>query len=139
MIRVLCVDDDPLVRTYLATRLGLEGDIDVKGLVPSAGEALTFLCRQPVDVVLLEYQLEGADGMQLLVALARSSPAMGASPPRVLFCTGAADAAFVAEARALGAAGVISKDKMASELLPAVRAVASGEVWFEGGASRPLA
>jgi DNA-binding NarL/FixJ family response regulator len=48
----------------------------------------------------------------------------------VLFCTGMADATFELEARALGAAGVVAKEQIARELIPAIRAVAGGESWF---------
>ena len=130
MIRLLCVEDDPLVRTYLATRLALEPDIEVEGVVSNAGEALMFLGREPVDVVLLDYRLEGADGMQLLGAISNGGRFADAHAPRVLFCTGIADGSFDAHAREMGAAGVVPKDQMASELLPAVRAVARGGHWF---------
>jgi len=137
MIRLLCVEDDPLVRTYLATRLALEPDVRVAGVVSSAGEAIAFLRREAVDLVLLDYQLEGADGMQLLGALAR---AQAPHPtPRVLFCTGLADETFEAAARALGAAGVVAKTRMAAELLPALRAVSEGKQWFRAQAASPLA
>src|SRR5439155_430923 len=53
MIRLLCVEDDPLVRTYLATRLSLEPDVRVQAVVSSAGEALAYLRQEPVDVILL--------------------------------------------------------------------------------------
>lgn len=129
-IRLLCVEDDPLVRTYLATRLSLEADIDVAGVVPSASEALMFLGQQSVDVVLLDYRLEGADGLQLLSAIESRSHAQHGTAPRVLFCTGMADGMFDAEARARGAAGVLTKDQMAGSLITAVRAVAEGREWF---------
>ena len=130
MIRLLCVEDDPLVRTYLATRLALEPDIEVEGVVSNAGEALMFLGREAVDVVLLDYRLEGADGMQLLGAISNGGRFSNPRAPRVLFCTGVADGSFDSRARAMGAAGVVPKDQMASELLPAVRAVAEGRHWF---------
>ena len=129
MIRLLCVEDDPLVRTYLATRLELEPDLRVVAVAGDAGEALQLLAREPVDVVLLDYRLAGADGLQLLSALRPT--AQSEAGPRVLFCTGAPEAEFPAEARARGASGVVRKDRMAAELLPAVRAVAGGYDWFE--------
>src|SRR4051794_12787819 len=72
-IRVLCVEDDPLLRAYLAARLEMEPDVEVRGLVATAGEALTFLREEPVDVILLDYQLDGADGLQLLRAITRGA------------------------------------------------------------------
>ena len=135
MIRLLCVEDDPLVGSYLATRLGLEPDIEVRGVIPDASEALAFLREQRVDIVLLDYRLEGADGMQLLSALSGDGAEPAGTPAvRVLFCTAVADGAFDSQARALGAAGVVPKDQMAAQLIPAVRAVAGGESWFRSEA-----
>lgn len=134
MIRLLCVEDDPLVGSYLATRLGLEPDIEVRGVIPDASEALAFLREQRVDIVLLDYRLEGADGMQLLSALSGEGAEPAGSTVRVLFCTAVADGAFDSQARALGAAGVVPKDQMAAQLIPAVRAVAGGESWFRSEA-----
>lgn len=130
MIRLLCVEDDPLLATYLATRLGLEPDIQVAAVVPSATEAIGILRREPVDIVLLDYRLQGADGLQLLGALQAlaSSPESG---PKVLFCTGAADESFSMAARQHGAVGVVPKDQMSVQLLPAVRCVAEGGSWFD--------
>jgi two-component system, NarL family, response regulator DesR len=130
MLRLLCVEDDPLVATYLATRLGLEADIEVAGVVETAGEALAFLERETVDLVLLDYHLRGVDGMQLLAAIRRDVEEDGA--PEVLFCTGVADQAFLEQALQMGAAGVVTKDQMAASLLPALRAVGAGARWFPG-------
>lgn len=130
MVRLLCVEDDPLMRVYLTTRLGLEPDVRVVGAVGTAGDALGFVRRQDVDVILLDYRLAGADGLQLLGALGDQFPQQVGDGPRVLFCTGLADAEFELEARAHGAAGVVAKELISRELLPAIRAVAGGENWF---------
>lgn len=130
MIRLLCVEDDPLLATYLATRLGLEPDIQVAAVVPSATEAMGVLRREAVDVVLLDYRLQGADGLQLLGAL-QAVGGDGLESPKVLFCTGAADETFSIAARQHGAVGVVPKDQMSAQLLPAVRCVAEGGSWFK--------
>jgi DNA-binding NarL/FixJ family response regulator len=124
-MRVLCVEDDVLVRTYLAARLELEPDLRVVGTVASAGEALRLLRAQPVDLILLDYRLEGADGLQLLRALTASGTA-----PCVLFYTGLADEYLERRARELGAAGVVSKTSAGDTLLRALRVVAGGGTWF---------
>ncbi|MFN3650280.1 MAG: response regulator transcription factor [Armatimonadota bacterium] len=131
MVRVLCVEDDPLVRTYLATRLALERDLEVAAVVGTAPEALAYLAAHPVDVVLLDYVLENSpDGMQLLGAILARRAEQGSRTPRVLFCTGMADLDFERRARAAGADGVLAKNRMADDLTTAVRAVASGACWF---------
>lgn len=137
MVRVLCVDDEPMVRRYLITRLACEADVRVVGEVATAGAACSYLREQEVDVILLDYNLEGADGMQLLQAISLWYDELPADRrrPAVLFCTGCAEPDFEIRARAHGADGVVFKDRVAAQLVPAVRAVAAGRGWFDGGAS----
>ncbi|MFN3649966.1 MAG: response regulator [Armatimonadota bacterium] len=131
MIRVLCVEDDPSVRSYLATRLSLEPDVQLVGLAGSAGAVLTYLRQEEIDVVLLDYELEGANGLQLLSTRSQWRRAGGAEePPRVLFCTGFSDETLSGQAQAAGASGLVPKDRIGSELIPALREVAQGGAWF---------
>ena len=132
MIRLLCVDDDPLMRAYLATRLDAEPDIQVLGAVADVQRAMIYLRRGEVDVLLLDYHLQGGDGTQLVQSMCPWTRwALAAvDRPVVLFCTGFADDAFRAKARMLGARGVVDKARLASDLIPAVRAVADGGAWF---------
>lgn len=130
MIRILCVDDDPLMRTYLATRLAIEPDMQVVGVVGSAAEAMAHLARGEVDVVVLDYQMEGMTGLELLKAIAPRTDGEQDLRSGILFCTGWADEVFIQEAQALGAAGVVAKEQMSTDLIPAVRAVAARGTWF---------
>src|SRR5438093_7769691 len=125
MIRLLCVEDDPLVRAYVETRLAAEPDICVVGTAGTVRSALMYLRYEPVDVVLLDYQLSDTDGMYLMETISdwddwslRSD-----ARPGILFCTGYADDAFEALAQARGALGIVAKHQMARDLIPAVRAV----------------
>ena len=131
MIRILCVDDDPLMRTYLATRLAIEPDMKVMGVVGSAAEAMGYLARGDIDVVVLDYQMEGMTGIELLRAISPRTESDLDLRSAVLFCTGWADEVFFQEARDLGASGVVAKEQMSSDLIPAVRAVAARETWFK--------
>jgi DNA-binding NarL/FixJ family response regulator len=132
MIRLLCVEDDPLMRTYLATRLQAEPDIQVVGSVPDTQRAMIHLRLGEIDVVLLDYHLQGLDGTSLIQSMSPWTrwSIDAEDRPAVLFCTGFADEAFRAKARLLGARGVVAKDRMVDELLPAIRAVAHGGTWF---------
>jgi DNA-binding NarL/FixJ family response regulator len=137
MIHLLCVEDDPLVRTYLTTRLSQETGIHVVGAVSDLDQCLIHLHRDRVDLVLLDRYLITREGTHLLQAMyAWSEYARGSEEhPTVLFCTGYADEAFEAQARQLGAQGVVAKERMAQELIPAVRTVAGGGSWFRSGAA----
>jgi DNA-binding NarL/FixJ family response regulator len=136
MIQVLCVEDDASVRDYFTRRLGQEPDIQVVAAVSDVERAMVYLQRQGVDVILLDLYLQGRDGTHLLRTMQPWQAWLQGKPtgPQVLFCSGQADAGFAAQARLLGARGVVAKERMAQELVPALRAVAAGETWF----SRPL-
>jgi DNA-binding NarL/FixJ family response regulator len=132
VIRLLCVEDDPIVRTYLATRLSAEPDIQLVGAVSDMERALIHLRGQEIDVVLLDFYLHGMDGTHVLRAMNpwRGDGLSNEHQPAILFCTGHASEAFEAQARTLGAHGVVAKERIASDLLSAVRAVAGGGTWF---------
>lgn len=130
MIRLYCIDDDPMIRTYLVSRLSIEKDIRVVGQASDVSEALCGLRETEADVVLLDYCLGQARGTELLQTILSQPSADSGRSPAVLFCTGWADAAFEAQVRALGAAGVVAKGDLTTQLLSAVRSVAGNAPWF---------
>jgi DNA-binding NarL/FixJ family response regulator len=138
MIRLLCVEDDPITRGYLVTRLTAEPDMEVVSSVSDVARALIFLHYDRIDVVLLDYQLPGRDGISMAHGMAPGHqwPQEDEHRPKILFCTGYADEDFCAKARLLGAQGVISKDRLRTDLVAAVRAVARGDEWFNGEIQR---
>lgn len=134
MTRVLVVDDELPVRNYLSARLGMEPDLQVVEAVPDAYKACACLRTHEIDLVLLDYRMEGVDGMQLATSIGLwlgEEVAPDRKRPHVLFCTGEATPAFEAEARAMGARGVVSKGRTHEELIPAIRAVIAGDLWFD--------
>src|SRR5689334_12555093 len=96
MIRLLCVDDDPIMRTYLATRLQAEPDIQVVGSVPDTQRAMIHLRLGDIDVVLLDLHLQGSDGTQFIPSMSPWTrwSLDAENRPAVLFCTGFSDEAF---------------------------------------------
>lgn len=133
MIRVLCVEDEPLMRAYLATRLAAEPDIRLVSAVPDTTRAMIYLHQGEIDVVLLDDHLPGRGGTELLQTMSpwRQWDIGMEERPAVLFCTGFADSTFLAKARGLGARGVVAKERVSSDLIPAIRAVAAGGFWFD--------
>jgi DNA-binding NarL/FixJ family response regulator len=145
IIRVLCVEDNSLVQDYMVTRLALEPDVRIVGLADSADTALVQLTWEPVDVVLLDHQLTGSSGMQLLRTLrerharedeprtrGKAEPEPLPRRPAVLFCTGRAQE-ILQSAWEWGADGVIAKERLFTDLVPALRAVAAGGTWYRSG------
>ncbi|MEW1958049.1 response regulator transcription factor [Kineococcus sp. NPDC059986] len=121
MIRLLLADDQALVRGALAALLSLEGDLEVVGEV-SRGDEVVEACRtlRP-DVVLMDIEMPGLDGIAATAAVRRAVPAT-----RVLVVTTFGRPGYLRRAMEAGAAGFVVKDTPARELADVVRRVASG-------------
>jgi DNA-binding NarL/FixJ family response regulator len=125
MIRVLVVDDHPVVRQGLVSVLEDESDFVVVGTAGAADEALALVRRERPDVVLLDLELPGQDGVQAIPNLLAATP-----PPRILVFT-----AYDTDDRVLGtleagAAGYLLKGAPAEEIVRAVRAVHGGDSYL---------
>ena len=132
-IRVVIVDDHPMVREGLRTMLDDEG-IEVVGEAGTTAEALREARRATPDVLLLDVELADGDGLATLPELKRTAP--GAS---VLIVTMHAERALVRRAIEMGAAGYVLKGVGRRELLSAVRAVRAGESVMDPALLRELA
>ncbi|MEV1294065.1 response regulator transcription factor [Pseudonocardia sp. NPDC049635] len=121
MIEVLVVDDQALVRGALAAMLDLERDITVVGQVGSGEDALAAVAQRPPDVVLLDVQMQGLDGLATAERLHRDHPSC-----RILICTTFGRPGYLARAMTAGAAGFVVKDAPPEQLVDAVRRVHQG-------------
>ena len=121
MIRVLIVDDHPIVRDGLAAVLQDEADLEVVGAAATAEEALQLVERQPVDVALLDLELPGMSGIEALARLARHAPSVRA----IVFTAYDTDERVFGAIRA-GAAGYLLKGAPSAEIAQAVRDVHAG-------------
>lgn len=121
MIRVLIVDDHPLIREGLLKVFSLYPDIAVVGEAASGREALALARELKPDVVLMDLSLPDMSGLEVLEALRDD----GAVRPLVL--TVHDDDEHVFAAVRAGVAGYLLKDVGPDELVQAVRAVAAGE------------
>ncbi|HLH25416.1 MAG TPA: response regulator transcription factor [Chloroflexota bacterium] len=121
MIRVLVVDDHPVVREGLIAVLEDEADFQVVGAAATADDAVALAARERPDVVLLDLELDGQDGVQAL-------PRLTATPgePRVLVFTAYDADERVFGALQAGAAGYLLKGAPTAEIARAIRAVAAG-------------
>ena len=121
-IRVLLVDDHPMVREGLRSMLSEEG-IEVVGEAGSAEEALGRCAELTPDVVLLDMQLPGEDGLHVLKELQKLQPGV-----RALVVSMHDEPRFVNAAIHAGARGYVLKGIGRRELLSSVRAAVAGEV-----------
>ncbi|WP_166350512.1 response regulator [Phytoactinopolyspora limicola] len=123
-IRVLLVDDQPLLRTGFRMILEAEADIAVVGESGDGEAALSDTRALQPDVVLMDIRMPRMDGVQATRAITGSARAQ---PPRVLVLTTFDLDEYVVEALRAGASGFLLKDVPADELVHAIRTVARGD------------
>jgi DNA-binding NarL/FixJ family response regulator len=121
VIRVLVVDDHPIVREGLVSVLADEPDFEVAGAAGSAEAAIDLAARVRPDVVLLDLELPGMSGVEAISHLARRAPEARV----VVFTAYDADEQVFGAIRA-GARGYLLKGATAEEIARAVRAVHAG-------------
>jgi DNA-binding NarL/FixJ family response regulator len=126
VIRVLVVDDHPVVRQGLRTFLDLQDDITVVGEAGDGAAAVSAAEATGPDVVLLDLRMPGTDGLAALHGLRALRERGGTA--RVLVVTSYTDPAAVVPAMRAGAAGYVYKDVDPAALAAAIRAVHAGHV-----------
>jgi two-component system response regulator DesR len=122
VIRILLADDQHLVRGALAALLSLEDDLEVVGEVGRGDEVLQRVRDLRPDVVLLDVEMPGLDGLAAASVLATEAP-----ETRVLIVTTFGRPGFLRRAMESGALGFVVKDAPAEQLADAVRRVSRGE------------
>jgi DNA-binding NarL/FixJ family response regulator len=122
MIRVLIVDDHPVVRDGLRGVIDGEPDMEVVGEAGHGAEALARVAACPVDVVLMDLRMPTMSGVEAIGELRRTAPSV-----RVLVLTTFDTDRDVLPAIEAGATGYLLKDTPRDELLRAVRAAHRGE------------
>ncbi|MFB9667275.1 MULTISPECIES: response regulator [Glutamicibacter] len=124
VIRILLVDDHPIVRTGLRALFENFGDIAVIGEASSGEEALAFVKDNPVDVVLCDLRLgAGMNGAQTTVAIRKLS-----KPPHVLILTTFDKDSEILACIEAGAAGYLLKDVSAQTIVDSIRQAAAGHM-----------
>jgi DNA-binding NarL/FixJ family response regulator len=121
-IRVVLVDDDPLVRAGLRMILGGAADVEIVGEAADGAEGIEVLTAADADVVLLDIRMPRMDGLEAtrrIITMAR--------PPRVIVLTTFDTDEYVARALAHGAVGFLLKDTRPEDIVEGIRRVARGE------------
>jgi len=132
-IRVLLVDDHPVVRTGLRIITEVDAAITVVGEAGSAAEALLAVRELQPDVVLLDVRLPDRSGLEVCREL-KALPAA----PRVLFLTSFADNPLVLAAMQAGGDGYLLKDNEPRDIVAAIRKVMRGETMFDPVVTRAV-
>jgi two-component system, NarL family, response regulator len=120
-IRILIVDDHPVVRTGLTSMLATQPGMDVVGSAPSGEEALAMLEETRPDLILLDVRMPGMDGLSTLRALAKLE-----AGPRTIVLTSFETDEDIYRAVQAGARGYLLKNSQQDEIVDAIRAVHAG-------------
>jgi DNA-binding NarL/FixJ family response regulator len=135
VIRVLLVDDQPLLRAGLRLLLDSEDDIAVVSEAGDGEEAINLARETRPDVVLMDISMPGVDGVEATKRIVADDCLEGV---RVLILTTFESDDYVFTALRGGASGFLAKDSEPTDVLAAVRAVASGDAQLSPGVTRRL-
>lgn len=132
-LRILLVDDHPMVREGLRARLSSVPRLQVVGEAGDAAEALRQLELNPPDVVLQDVGLKDGNGIDLVQAMLVRQPTL-----RVLMFSMYDNPEYVQRALLAGARGYVLKETPAEEVLAAIDAVVAGGTFLSPAVSRRL-
>ncbi|MCS3505681.1 response regulator transcription factor [Achromobacter sp. JUb104] len=121
MITLMLADDHTLLREGLRRLLEQAGDITVAGEARDGSEALRQLAMRPWDLIVLDMSMPGRDGVGLIRQIKADFPKVP-----ILVLTMHGEQQYAVQAIKAGAAGYLTKDSAADELVQAVRKVAAG-------------
>ena len=122
MIRILIAEDQAMVREAIAGLLDLEDDLEVVAQVGRGDEVLAAAASSAPDVALLDIEMPGATGLEVLGRLAAQQPGC-----RILILTTFGRPGYLRRAMEGGAAGFLLKDAPIAELSSAIRRAMAGE------------
>ena len=120
-MKVLIADDHPVVRQGLRQMLALETDLTVVGEARNGQEVVELSRRVPWEVAVLDYNMPGKNGLELIKELRQRYPGRA-----VLVLSMYPEDRYAVRALKAGAAGYLTKESAPEELVSAIRKVAGG-------------
>lgn len=131
--RILLADDHAILRAGLRLLIDQQPDLAVVGEAGDGNEALAKAKQLQPDVILLDLNMPGLDGLAALHRLRHDAP-----DSRVLILTMHDDVSYLQEALRAGAAGYVLKRAVDNELLMAIQAVLRGETYVHSAMTQKL-
>lgn len=126
-VRILIVDDHPVVRAGLTSMLGTQVELEVVGSLSSGEETLAKLGQVDPDVLLLDLRMPGIGGVETLLEIRRRS-----HHARAIILTSFETDEDIYRAVQAGAQGYLLKDTSLREMVEAIRTVHGGKSIFPG-------
>lgn len=123
-MRIIIIDDDPLVSSSLQIILNNEADMEVVATGNSGFDAVSLVEKHSPDVLVMDIRMDGMNGLEAAEKILASNPDM-----KILFLTTFLDDEYINKALRLGAAGYILKQECGT-LAASVRAVYGGQSVF---------
>lgn len=133
-VRLMLVDDHPLVRDGLRVRLSTVAGFEVVAEADDGATALARLEQAQPDVVLMDIAMRGTNGIELVREFHDRQPQV-----QVIMLTMHDQPQYVVEAFRQGARGYVLKDSPAQEIIAAIHAVMSGRRYYSAGVADALA
>jgi DNA-binding NarL/FixJ family response regulator len=130
VVRLVIVDDHPLVRDGLRARLSVVAGLQVIGEAASGDEALGLAATLQPDLMLVDVGMRGMNGIQLATALRERHPAI-----KVLMLSMYDNREYVLSAIRAGARGYVLKESPTGDILAAINAVCAGGSYFSAQVS----
>jgi two-component system, NarL family, response regulator LiaR len=127
-IKILIVDDHPMMREALMTALNEEADMEVVGEATNGNEAINFAGEHPFDLILMDLLMPGMDGLEAIEKICGMNP-----HARILVVTSLEDEDKILAAIQAGALGYFPKTAPRPFLLEAIRKVADGVPYLPSG------
>jgi len=133
-VRILVADDHFIVRTGLVAVIQAESDLTVVAEAADGAEAVNLFARHRPDLALLDLRMPVKSGTQAIEEIRGEFPAA-----RILVLTAFSGDEDIAKALRAGAHGFVLKSSTGEGLIPAIRAVASGDAWIPRDVATRLA
>lgn len=133
MIRLFIIDDHPVVITGVKQAVGSHADIQLAGYAYRGEEALEWLAAHGADVILLDVNLPGTDGIELCKTIKKLYPDI-----KIIGLTTFSEASFITGMLNNGANGYLFKNTSEKELTDAIQAVYAGKRYLSEEVSEKL-